>query len=115
MRRSLKQPNNSLNASANSEAFICEAMLLSRRVNSTVRPQRDASMDISAELEDYQDALRRLGTDPSPLAVQAAALINITDENSRESPANWKDIARARLKAESQESRASDPATLHES
>jgi hypothetical protein len=36
-------------------------------------------MDISAELKVYQDALRRMGTDPAPLAAQAEALVSLSD------------------------------------
>ena len=36
-------------------------------------------MDIQAELKDYQEALRRMGTDPAPLAARAEALVRLPD------------------------------------
>jgi hypothetical protein len=36
-------------------------------------------MDIPAELGDYQNALRRMGIDPLPLAVQAESLGSLSD------------------------------------
>lgn len=36
-------------------------------------------IDVPAELKNYQDALRRVGADPAPLAAQAESLANISD------------------------------------
>jgi hypothetical protein len=42
-------------------------------------------MDIPEELvRDFQDALRRMGTDPAPLAAQAEALVNLSDSEFEE-------------------------------
>lgn len=36
-------------------------------------------MNIQAELRDYQEALRKKGTDPAPLAARAEALVSLPD------------------------------------
>src|SRR5437868_14442408 len=41
--------------------------------------RRVVTMDIRAELENYQAALRRMGTDPAPLAARAEALVSLPE------------------------------------
>src|SRR3989442_134668 len=48
-------------------------------MNSFLRRQRGPTMDIPPDLKVYQDALRRMGTDPSDLAAQAEALVSLPD------------------------------------
>jgi len=38
-------------------------------------------MNIQAELKDYQEALRKMGTDPAPLAARAEALVSLPDSD----------------------------------